>query len=245
VEPERLQKVLARAGFGSRRACEELIASGRVTVNGVEAELGSRADPDTDDIRVDGAPVRAGADLVYYALHKPTGVVTTASDPQGRPTVLALVPAEPRVFPVGRLDMDTSGLLLLTNDGGFANRLTHPRYGVTKTYVATVRGSAGPRHVARLTAGVELEDGPAAATDVRVTAAPSGRSVVVLTVAEGRNRLVRRLLDAVGLPVVELVRTSIGGIDLTGLAPGEVRPLDPRDVHALLSAAGGVADVDP
>jgi 16S rRNA U516 pseudouridylate synthase RsuA-like enzyme len=164
--PERLQKILARAGFGSRRASEALIAAGRVRVNGEVAALGDRADPETDRIEVDGAVVGIRPGLVHYLLNKPAGVVTTASDPQDRPTVVGLVPAEPRVFPVGRLDADTEGLLLLTNDGELAHRLTHPSFGVDKEYLAGVDGRPTRGALRRLREGVELEDGPTAPAKV-------------------------------------------------------------------------------
>ena len=158
-EGERLQKVLARAGLGSRRVCEELIADGRVTVNGEVAELGRRVEPERDAVALDGVPVVVRDDLVYYLLNKPTGYVSTASDPEGRHTVVELVPESPRVFPVGRLDYDTEGLLLLTNDGDLTHLLTHPRFGVVKTYLAEVEGDPAPAAVAALREGVELDDG--------------------------------------------------------------------------------------
>jgi 23S rRNA pseudouridine2605 synthase len=232
-----LQKVLARAGFGSRRACEELIERGRVRVNGVPAALGSRVDAARDVVELDGVRVQVADDFVYIALHKPAGVVTTARDPQGRPTVLDLVPRHPRVFPVGRLDRDTSGLLLLTNDGDFALRMTHPRYGVAKTYVAEVEGEAGRKHVAKLRKGVRLEDGVAHADDVRITGTHRGRGIVEIVVREGRKRLVRRLLAAVGLPVVTLTRSALGPLRLGRLKPGAHRELTRAEVLELLRAS--------
>lgn len=232
-----MQKVLSLYGFGSRRGCDDLIAAGRVKVNGQEAVLGQRIDPSVDRVEVDGTPILGASDHVYLVLNKPVGVVTTAVDTHGRPVVIDLVPSDPRVFSVGRLDMDTSGLLLMTNDGEFANRLTHPRYGVPKTYIATVNTEAGPRHVSALKKGVELEDGVALAEDIRVTNS-SGRTLVELTVREGRNRLVRRLLHKVGLPVKELTRTAVGPLKLTGLAPGEWRNLTFDEIQALLTVAG-------
>jgi 23S rRNA pseudouridine2605 synthase len=163
---ERLQKVLARAGFGARRVCDELIADGRVAVNGAVAELGRRVDPEHDRVEVDGVPIGVRPDLVHYLLNKPRGVVTTASDPQGRPTVVQLVPAEPRVFPVGRLDADTEGLLLLTNDGELAHRLTHPSFGVEKEYLAEVEGSPSRGSLRRLREGIDLDDGVTAPAKV-------------------------------------------------------------------------------
>jgi 23S rRNA pseudouridine2605 synthase len=235
-EGERLQKVLARAGFGSRRACEELIAEGRVTVDGEPAGLGRRVDVERHRVEVDGVPVSLRPGLVYYLLNKPRGVVTTASDPEGRPTVVALVPAEPRVFPVGRLDADTEGLLLLTNDGDLAHRLTHPSFGVEKEYVAEVEGRPGPGVVRRLREGVELDDGPTAPAKVALLAP----QVLRIAVHEGRNRQVRRMCAAVGHPVRRLVRTRIGPLADRRLPPGEWRALTRAEVRALeVAAAGG------
>lgn len=229
ADGERLQKVLARVGFGSRRVCEDLIADGRVQVDGEVAELGRRVDPETARILVDGAPVGIRPDLVHYLLNKPPGVVTTADDPQGRPVVVDLVPAEPRVFPVGRLDLDTEGLLLLTNDGDLANRLTHPSYGVEKEYVAQVQGTPSRAAVRRLREGVELDDGPTAPARVNLVEP----SVLRLVVHEGRNRQVRRMCDAVGHPVVRLVRTRIGPLVDRSLRPGTWRHLEVAELRAL------------
>ena len=229
--------MLARAGIASRRACEELIADGRVTVNGEVARLGRRVDPDHDEIEVDGSLVAVAPGLVHYLLNKPAGVVTTASDPQGRPTVVELVPEEPRVFPVGRLDADTEGLLILTNDGELAHRLTHPRFGVEKEYVAEVVGAPSPGALRRLRQGVELEDGMTAPAKV----ARVSPSVLRIVIHEGRNRQVRRMCEAVGHPVVRLVRIRIGPIADRRLAPGRWRPLDAEEVRALARAAGARA----
>ena len=177
VEGERLQKVLARAGFGSRRACDELIDAGRVTVDGTVAELGRRVDPSRDHVAVDGVPVSIREGLVHYLLNKPAGVVTTASDPQGRPTVVELVPEAPRVFPVGRLDADTEGLLILTNDGDLAHRLTHPSFGVEKEYLAEVEGPVPRSAIRALESGVDLEDGPARAVRASVRESARDRRV--------------------------------------------------------------------
>jgi 23S rRNA pseudouridine2605 synthase len=229
---ERLQKVLAAVGLGSRRACEELIADARVTVDGEVAELGRRVDPDTARVEVDGVPISVRPGLVHYLLNKPANVVTTASDPQGRPTVLDLVPAEPRVFPVGRLDAATEGLLLLTNDGDLAHRLTHPSFGVEKEYLAEVETPPTRGELRRLREGVDLEDGSTA--PARVTLVPP--RAVRLVIHEGRNRQVRRMLDAVGHPVLRLVRTRIGPLTDRRLRPGEWRPLTPAEVRSLESA---------
>lgn len=241
---ERLQKVLARAGFGSRRASEELIRAGRVTVNGEVAELGRRVDQRGDTVEVDGVVVPLAPGLVYLALHKPAGVVTTARDPQGRPTVLGLVPADPRVFPVGRLDYDSSGLLIMTNDGELANRVAHPRYGVPKTYVAEVRGGADRGVVRRLVRGVELQDGFARAEDASIKASSRGRAVIEVTVHEGRNRLVRRMFEDIGLDVVSLVRTRIGDVRLARLREGDWRNLRPQEVRGLYERTEGEAGPD-
>jgi 23S rRNA pseudouridine2605 synthase len=231
--PERLQKILARAGFGSRRASEALIAAGRVRVNGEVAVLGDRADPETDRIEVDGAVVGIRPGLVHYLINKPAGVVTTASDPQGRPTVVGLVPAEPRVFPVGRLDADTEGMLLLTNDGELAHRLTHPSFGVDKEYLADVEGRPTRGALRRLREGIELEDGPTAPAKVSLV----GDRLLRITIHEGRKRQVRRMCEAVGLPVRRLVRVRIGPIADRRLAPGKWRALEPDEVRALERAA--------
>ena len=237
---ERLQKVLARVGLGSRRVCEELIEDGRIMVNGEVAELGRRVEVETDLVEVDGAPIGVRPGLVYYLLNKPAGVITTASDPQGRPTVIELVPAEPRVFAVGRLDLDTEGLLLLTNDGELANRLTHPSHGVEKEYLAEVRGAPSRATLRQLREGLELEDGPTAPAEVALVAP----TLVRLTIHEGRNRQVRRMLDAVGHPVERLIRTRIGPVTDRRLAPGAWRELTSDELRAVertvaIPAAGG------
>ena len=228
-EGVRLQKVLARAGFGSRRTCDDLIAAGRVRVDGAVAVLGRRVDAETALILVDGAPVGVRPGLVYYLLNKPVGVVTTADDPQGRPVVVGLVPDEPRVFPVGRLDLDTEGLLLLTNDGEIANRITHPSYGVEKEYVVHVEGSPTRSVLRQLREGVELEDGVTA--PARVT--PVEPNVLRLVIHEGRNRQVRRMCDAVGHPVIRLVRTRIGPLADRSIRPGTWRHLETDELRAL------------
>jgi 23S rRNA pseudouridine2605 synthase len=236
AEP-RLQKVLARAGLGSRRACEDLIREGRVTVNGRVATLGDRVDPRADRVEVDGGRVPLDPELRYLALHKPRGVVTTARDPQGRPDVSRYYPEGVRVFPVGRLDRDTEGLLLLTNDGELANRLLHPRYGVEREYLAEVEGRPTERALTALRRGVELEDGPARAVSARRVGGSGERGAVRVVMTEGRKREVRRLLAAVGLPVRRLVRVRVGPIRLGRLRPGEVRELEPAEVRELLRGA--------
>jgi 23S rRNA pseudouridine2605 synthase len=231
----RLQKVLAQAGLGSRRACEELIDRGRVRVNGERAVLGRRVDPESDVIEVDGAQIGVKAGLVHYLLNKPAGVITSASDPQGRPVVVDLVPAEPRVFPVGRLDADSEGLLLLTNDGDLTHRLTHPSFGVDKEYLVEVDGEPARGALARLREGVELEDGRTAPAKV----AQVDARILRITIHEGRNRQVRRMCEAVGHPVLRLVRTRIGPITDRALKPGEWRALTQDEVRALERAAAG------
>jgi 23S rRNA pseudouridine2605 synthase len=232
-EPERLQKILARTGFGSRRVCDDLIAAGRVTVDGETAILGQRVDASHSQVAVDGVAVGAAPGLVHYLLNKPAGVVTTASDPEGRPTALSLVPAEPRVFSVGRLDMATEGLLIVTNDGELAQLVSHPSHGVAKEYLAEVEGEPGPGALRALRQGVPLEDGPSAPATVGVV----GPGVLRIVVHEGRNRLVRRMCEAVGHPVVRLVRTRIGPVSDSTLAPGQWRALEVAEVRALSVAA--------
>jgi 23S rRNA pseudouridine2605 synthase len=229
-EGERLQKVLAALGFGSRRACEILIAEGRVLVNGAVAVLGARVSAEVDQVTVDGAPVGVRPGLVHYLVNKPRGVVTTASDPQRRPTVVELVPAEPRVFPVGRLDLDTEGLILLTNDGTLANAIAHPSTGVEKEYLVEVHGGrVSPSGLRHLREGVELEDGRTA--PARVTQPSPG--VLRIAIHEGRNRQVRRMCSAVGHEVRRLVRVRIGPISDRRLAPGDWRELLSDEVIAL------------
>ena len=223
----RLNAYLARAGVASRRKADELIKAGRVTVNGEPGQLNTFVES-RDVVEVDGTRVEKQK-LTYVLLHKPAGAVTTASDPQGRPTVVELVPREPRVVPVGRLDAGTTGVLLLTNDGELAHRLAHPRYGVEKTYVAEVEGDPSRESVAELERGVELEDGvtaPARARRLR-------RGVVELTIHEGRNRQVRRMFDAVGHPVIRLHRSVYAGLGVDELAPGGWRELTPDEVSRL------------
>jgi 23S rRNA pseudouridine2605 synthase len=232
-EGVRLQKVLAQAGLGSRRTCEELIERGRVRVNGGRAELGRRVDPEVDVVEVDGAQIGVKAGLVHYLLNKPAGVVTTASDPQGRPTVVELVPGDPRVFPVGRLDVETEGLLLLTNDGDLTHRLTHPSFGVEKEYLAEVEGTPSRGALRQLREGVELEDGVTAPAKVSSV----GDRLLRITIHEGRNRQVRRMCETVGHPVVRLVRSRIGPLADRTLAPGEWRALAQDEVRALERAA--------
>ncbi len=234
----RINKALSAAGLGSRRAVEELVRAGRVGVNGeVMREMGRRVDLARDRVEVDGSRVVLDKRLRYWMLNKPLGVVSTADDPQGRPTVVGMVPGEPRVYPVGRLDRDSEGLVLLTNDGELANRVTHPRYGVEKRYLAEVERLPASA-VARVQQGVELEDGLARAERARVVAGSGRRRMIEVVMVEGRKREVRRMLEAVGAPVRRLVRTTIGPLRLSGLAPGEYRALRPEEVRSLYRAAG-------
>jgi 23S rRNA pseudouridine2605 synthase len=237
AQGERLQKVLARAGFGSRRAAEELIAGGRVTVDGAVARLGQRIDPERAHVEVDGVPVPVRDDVVYYLLNKPRSVVTTARDPEGRTTAVDLVPTEPRVFPVGRLDYDTEGLLVLTNDGELAQLVTHPRHGIEKTYLAEVTGVPTRATVRLLREGVTLDDGPTAPARVRLVQQQGDNAALEIVLHEGRNRIVRRMCESVGHPVRRLVRTRVGPITDRRLAPGAWRALRSREVRALYAAA--------
>lgn len=235
---ERLQRALARAGLGSRRACEALIRDGRVTVDGRAAKLGDRVDPATDRVTVDGRRVPLDPRARYLAFHKPAGVVTTLRDRHASTDLAGFLPPGTRVFPVGRLDRDTEGLLLLTNDGELANRLMHPRHGVEKEYLAEVEGTPTERRLGRLVRGVELEDGPARALRARAAGRAGGRGAVRLVMGEGRKREVRRLLAAVGLPVRRLIRVRVGPIRLGRMSAGETRELTPEEVRALYRAAG-------
>lgn len=233
---EKLQKFLSGAGVASRRHAEVMIRQGRVTVNGRVATLGMRV-VEGDEVRVGGVEVGPQAPR-FFLLNKPTGVVTTLDDPQGRPTVAELVPDEVRVYPVGRLDVDTSGLLLLTNDGELAHRLMHPSYGVRKTYRVLVEGGVSKEAVRRLAEGIELEDGMTSPAEVQVVDAGARRSVIELTIHEGRNRQVRRMCDAVGHPVVELARIAYGPLSLSGVAPGTARPLTDQEIRRLRKVTG-------
>lgn len=241
---ERLQKVIARAGLASRRAAERLVTEGRVTVNGAVAHLGQKVEPARDEILVDGRPLPTRSDLVYYLVNKPRFAVSTSRDTHGRPTVIDLVPSTPRVVPVGRLDADTVGLIILTNDGDLTLRLTHPRYGVTKTYVALVDGLVDDAAIGRLASGVDLEDGPARAVDARVVQQDERRTTVEIVMSEGRKREVRRMLEAVGYPVQALRRTQIGPIHDASLEPGQWRHLTDAEVAALYAAGTDPGDAD-
>jgi 23S rRNA pseudouridine2605 synthase len=215
-----------------------LIGKGRVTVDGERAHLGQKIDASVASVAIDGVPLPIAPDLVSFLVYKPVGTVSTAEDPQGRPIVVDLVPHEARVYPAGRLDADSEGLMVLTNDGDLALRITHPRYGVHKTYVALVAGTVAPRTLARLTSGVELEDGPASASSAKIVDQSEGRSLVEITMSEGRKRIVRRMFDTVGHPVERLVRTAIGPVRDASLAPGAHRVLSIEEIRALYAAGG-------
>lgn len=233
---ERLQKAMARAGVASRRACEELILAGRVAVNGeVVTVLGTRVDPDVDEVVVDGVVLRLEPPKRYYLLHKPNGTLTTVSDDMGRRTVMDLLDVDTSgLFPVGRLDMDTEGLLIITSDGELAFRLTHPSYEVDKTYIADVRGRPSEEVLGRLRRGVRLEDGVThPAKDVRLLDSGDGRSTVILTIHEGRKREVRRMFNKVGHPVIRLRRVVFGSVKLGALPVGQYRPLTEDEVTSL------------
>jgi 23S rRNA pseudouridine2605 synthase len=244
-DPEgvRLQKVLSQAGIASRRVAERMITDGRVEVDGrLVTELGTRVDPETADIRVDGSRIVLDDSMVYLAINKPLGMQSTMSDDLGRPCVGDLVEHRVRgnkkLFHVGRLDADTEGLLLLTNDGELAHRLMHPSFEVPKTYLATVAGTV-PRGVGKtLRAGIELDDGPVALDDFAVVDAVPGKTLLRVTLHEGRKRIVRRLLAAVGFPVQALVRTDIGAVTLGDQRPGSIRVLTRKEVGDLYKAVG-------
>jgi 23S rRNA pseudouridine2605 synthase len=230
---ERLSVVLARAGYGSRRSCDELIAAHRVRVNGKLAVVGCKVNPEVDEIEVDGIPVPARPDLVYYLLNKPRGVISTAKDTHGRPTVVSFVPKTPRVFPVGRLDVDTEGLILLTNDGEFSYLITHPSHGIEKEYLVEVVREPSKAALSRLRRGVQLDDGWTAPAKVSHLA----ERLLRISIREGRKREVRRMCDAVGCPVARLVRTRIGPLHDRSLRPGQWRRLTVQEVVKLRAAA--------
>lgn len=236
---ERLQKVLAHAGVASRRRAEELIRAGRVRVNGqVVRKLGTKVDPERDVIAVDGQPIAQFASHTYILLHKPPGVLSTTHDPHGRPTVLDLVETEARVYPVGRLDKDSEGLILLTDDGELAHRLTHPRYEHEKAYRVLVEGRPDERALRKLQEGVELEEEVTWPAAVEVEAEEGGGAWLRVVIHEGRKRQVRRMCQAVGHPVRRLIRVRMGPLELGELQPGEWRPLTASEVRVLKEGQG-------
>jgi 23S rRNA pseudouridine2605 synthase len=235
-EPFRLQKAISAAGLMSRRAAEQLIGAGRVTIDGRVAILGDRVDPATAVVAIDGNQIPIAPGLVSYLLYKPPGVVSTASDPQGRETVVDLVPAEPRVWPVGRLDADSEGLILLSNDGTLTNLVTHPRHGIGKTYQVLFEGNPGSAAIRRLVEGVDLDDGPARAISARIIDRSRGLVLVEMVMGEGRNREIRRMGAAIGCPVARLVRIAIGPLSDRSLRPGRWRTLNVDEVAALYRA---------
>ncbi len=236
---QRLQKVIAAAGVASRRAAEQLIEQGRVSVDGrVVRVQGMRVDPARARIEVDGERINADLRHVYFAVNKPAGVVTTAADPRGRPTVLDLVRTSRRVVPIGRLDANTLGLVLLTDHGELVHRLTHPRFQIPRVYAAEVRGTLSREAAAALREGVRLEDGIARAKAVKIRRRAASRSLIEITMTEGRKHEVRRMLEAVGFPVIELVRISFGPISLSALPQGKARKLTAEEVGRLLAVTG-------
>jgi 23S rRNA pseudouridine2605 synthase len=237
AERIRVQKALSQAGVMSRRAAEEAIRAGRVAIDGRVAILGDRVDPETQVLTLDGISVVIDPGIETHLLYKPVGVVSTAKDPQGRRTVVDLVESEKRLYPVGRLDADSEGLILLTNDGELANKVTHPRYGITKTYMVKAEGRMTPAEVRRLVTGLELEDGPAAAVSAHLVDATAESSLVEVVMGEGRKREVRRMFSALGHEVTRLVRTAIGPISDPRLKPGESRPLTQEERRRLLAEA--------
>jgi 23S rRNA pseudouridine2605 synthase len=239
---ERLQKILARAGLASRREAERWIVDGRITVNGaVVRKLGTQADPAKDSIKVDGKRVKPASAPLYYALHKPAGVITTLNDPEHRPDItpfLARLGDKRRVFPVGRLDYNTTGLLLLTNDGELALRLTHPRYGATKVYRAKLSACPTAEELQRLRKGIRLDDGMTAPAHVRVVDKLKKNAWVEIEVNEGRKREVRRMFEALGYFVEKLIRIRVGTVLLGDLSPGELRPLSQMEITSLKKMVG-------
>lgn len=239
VVPMRLQKFLARAGAASRRGSEDLMTAGRVAINGqIVSELGTKVDPAVDVVTVDGAVVNLDAGPVYLVLNKPSGFVTTMDDPQGRPTVRDLIPPLPGLFPVGRLDRDTTGLLLFTTDGDLSHRLLHPRYHVTKTYRTRVDGRVAEDELERLRKGITLDDGPCRPAQVKLLEVGDENSLVEITISEGRKRQVKRMFSAISHPVLELERTSFGPLLLGRLDRGQTRELAQAEVDALRRSAG-------
>lgn len=237
----RVQKAISAAGLMSRRAAEDMIKQGRISIDGTRVDLGDRVDVTSQTVELDGAPIPVNPALETHLLYKPRGVISSASDPEGRRTVVDLVGGQVRLYPVGRLDFESEGLILLTNDGELANRVTHPRYGIHKTYVALVEGSPGRKELRSLLEGVELEDGPARAIRARVVGREGPATLVELRMGEGRNRVIRRMFSVLGYPVTRLVRTAIGPISDRSLKPGESRRLSVDEIRRLLAPGSAEA----
>lgn len=234
AERVRIQKAIAHAGLMSRRAAEEAMLAGRVLLNGEPVVLGDRVDPDSDVLTLDGAPIPVAPNLVTFLLYKPVGVISTADDPRRRQTVVDLIGSEHRLYPVGRLDADSEGLILVSNDGELTNRVTHPSFGITKKYLVEVAGKPSNADLSSLMSEVELEDGPARAESARLVDSRPSRSLVEVVMVEGRNRELRRMFTALGFDVTRLVRTAIGSITDSSLKPGESRRLTATEIKALL-----------
>jgi len=230
--------LIAQTGYASRRRAEELIRQGRVTVDGATATIGQKVDAATARVAIDGIPLPVRPGAAYYLVYKPPGVISTRADDRGRPTVVDMVPEDPPVYPVGRLDADSEGLLILTNDGDLTHRLTHPSFEVTKTYLVRTRGRLTKRDVKRLESGVDLDDGPAAALRARLIDGVAGGSLVEVVMGEGRKREVRRMITVLGADVDRLVRTAIGGLTDKSLEPGTWRRLSPAEVRKLYATSG-------
>lgn len=236
AERIRIQKAIAHSGLMSRRAAEDAMRDGRVRLNGEAVVLGDRVDPATDVLTLDGAPIPVAPDIETHLLYKPVGVISTAHDPEGRETVVDLVPSSRRLYPVGRLDSDSEGLILVSNDGELTHRVTHPSFGISKKYLAEVSGTPNQAALRSLVSGVELEDGPAAALSARLVDSQPARSLVEMVMVEGRNREVRRMFEAVGHEVTRLVRTAIGPLVDPSLRPGESRRLTAAEIQRLLTS---------
>lgn len=236
AERIRIQKAIANAGLMSRRKAEEAVELGRVRLDGEPTRLGDRVDVESQVLTLDGFPLPVNPEIETHLLYKPVGVISTAADPQGRKTVVDLIASEKRLYPVGRLDADSEGLILISNDGDLTNRITHPRYGIAKKYLALVDGVPSTSQLRRLVSGVELEDGAAHAQSARLLDSSDGRALVEMVMVEGRNREVRRMLAEIGHETVSLVRTAIGPIIDKGLQPGESRLLSATEVRDLLES---------